>query len=620
MELFVINRHGEERIDVNQEEEQNKVDAVLRRIERKKQQRIRQRERQKNKAVGSASTQPSKTSKTSLLTPELKDNKGTAEAKNYTKEEKKEKLSDISSFTVLGSENKLSKAKAHRVLPQWLLNPTVISANLKDLSVKVSKMKQLDKSLRNKLKANGIHTLFPVQATVVPWLIKSQKFGHTLFPQDVCVSAPTGSGKTLAFVLPIVQALKDYSVKKIRALVILPTQDLAEQVYKTFKTYAKDTTIDIGLITGKNSFNIEQKQLVYHNEVYGFVSKIDVLVCTAGRLVNHLKATEGFSLHFLEYLVIDEADRVLENEQDDWLYHFEKHVSSSDAQVQSKKILNVFTLQKKRPPQKLLFSATLSQDPEKLEKMSLFQPKLFTTVGDPTPEGEEDHSKFVGRYTTPKELIEKYIECTKDLKPLVLYKFIKQEQLTKTLVFTHSLESAHRLKILLKSLFKDKLKIEEISSSMKGKSRDVFISNFSCGQIDILICTDALARGIDLPGVKCVISYSVPKYLKTYIHRVGRTARAGESGLAVTVLNKEQSTSFKALLSQMKKDTMEQIIIDEEQLVSLTNLYKKSLNKLKQTVRKEEKSGFVNLLSKKKSLQRKQKNGKRRKTTELSNI
>lgn len=150
--------------------------------------------------------------------------------------------------------------------------------------------------------------------------------------------------------------------------------------------------------------------------------------------------------------------------------------------VSGGKALNLLSLQKPRPPQKLLFSATLSQDPEKLQKLSLFQPKLFTSV----VEGEEaDDASFIGRFTTPKELSEKYIVCSKNLKPLVLYKFIKNESLTKTIIFTHSIESGHRLAILLKSLFKNKLKIEEISSSLTGKRRDELIVTFSNGEIDL---------------------------------------------------------------------------------------------------------------------------------------
>lgn len=152
--------------------------------------------------------------------------------------------------------------------------------------------------------------------------------------------------------------------------------------------------------------------------------------------------------------------------------------------------MNLDSLQKQRPPQKMLFSATLSQDPEKLQKLSLFQPKLFTSiVENPAKEIEEiDQTKaerFIGKYTTPKELTEKYIITSLDLKPLCLYKFIKMEKLTRSIVFTHSAESAHRLTILLKSLFINELKIEEITSQLQGKARNQLIQKFSNGDIDL---------------------------------------------------------------------------------------------------------------------------------------
>lgn len=156
------------------------------------------------------------------------------------------------------------------------------------------------------------------------------------------------------------------------------------------------------------------------------------------------------------------------------------------------KILNQYTLQKQRPPQKLLFSATLSQDPEKLQQLSLFQPKLFTSIVD-SSEGTEkwdisenvNTDTFIGKYTTPKELTEKYIETSVDLKPLVLFKFIKQENLKRTLVFTHSVESAHRLTILLKAMFKNEMAIQEISSHLQPKNRTELITKFSEGKIDL---------------------------------------------------------------------------------------------------------------------------------------
>lgn len=193
------------------------------------------------------------------------------------------------------------------------------------------------------------------------------------------------------------------------------------------------------------------------------MSRVDILVGTAGRLVDHIKHTPGFTLEYLEYLVVDEADRVLDNVQNDWLYHLEKHIYNEEPTDLN--ILNLSNYRSRRAPQKLLFSATLSQDPEKLHKLGLFQPKLFTSI----IEGEEKNvtnisENFIGKYTTPKELTEKYIITSLDLKPLVLYQFIKNENLSRTLVFTHSLENAHRLKVLLQNLFGEEGKIEEIKA------------------------------------------------------------------------------------------------------------------------------------------------------------
>lgn len=152
------------------------------------------------------------------------------------------------------------------MLPNWLTNPTIIAVNLQDLTTKVSELKVLDKGIRKLLKGNGITHFFPVQAEVIPWLLNSNQKASIMFPRDICVSAPTGSGKTLAFVLPVIQALKRHTVKKIRALVILPTQDLAKQVYKTFTFYSQNTSIDICLITGTNSFAVEQQQLIQESK------------------------------------------------------------------------------------------------------------------------------------------------------------------------------------------------------------------------------------------------------------------------------------------------------------------------------------------------------------------
>lgn len=134
------------------------------------------------------------------------------------------------------------------------------------MELRISDLKQLDKSLRKKLKANGICSFFPVQAAVIPWLLEAHRHADIVIPRDVCVSAPTGSGKTLAFVLPVIQALKQHTLKAIRALVVLPTQDLAKQVFKTFRKYTLGTSLDVCLVAGHTPFATEQKHLVVNSK------------------------------------------------------------------------------------------------------------------------------------------------------------------------------------------------------------------------------------------------------------------------------------------------------------------------------------------------------------------
>lgn len=207
----------------------------------------------------------------------VKDDKIVIHISNAYSEEVKRSCKDLfyhpySNFISIIPTNRYF-LQVKRVLPKWLSNPTVISVNLQNLQTKVSGMKCLDKQLRAKLKANGIKKFFPVQAEVIPWLLGSNSEADVFIPRDVCVSAPTGSGKTLAFVLPVVQVLKKCTVKKIRALVLLPTQHLALQIYGTFKEYTEGTGLDVGLVTGKVPFAAEQKQIVGESKMWNFYRK-----------------------------------------------------------------------------------------------------------------------------------------------------------------------------------------------------------------------------------------------------------------------------------------------------------------------------------------------------------
>jgi ATP-dependent RNA helicase DDX51/DBP6 len=161
----------------------------------------------------------------------------------------------------------------------------------------------------------GIGSLFATQAKVIPTILKRRQ-------NDVCVAAPTGSGKTLTYVLPIVQRLATRVVVRLRALVVVPSRDLVSQVHDVFARFCGPLGLRVGSAHGQTSFRQEQDSLVdmHAPSLPGGTSKVDILVCTPGRLMDHLQTTKGFTLQHLSFLVIDEADRLLAQHYNDWVH------------------------------------------------------------------------------------------------------------------------------------------------------------------------------------------------------------------------------------------------------------------------------------------------------------
>lgn len=461
-------------------------------------------------------------------------------------------------FMVLGKDKFQRKQHIDMVLPPWLTSPTIIS---NDLSSSDSNRKPIDQVdyLSDQIKANlasiQIKELFPVQHEVIPWILDVHDKPQPFRPRDICVSAPTGSGKTLAYALPIVQILQERTQRKVRALVVLPVNELAVQVHKVFKKLCEGTTLTCILLSKFTTFEAEQSMLLEEYEGV-WHSKVDIVIATTGRLVEHLHFTTGFSLKSLQFLVMDEADRIMEQIHNNWLYHLDSHVKQQSDSVLGGRAVSLcyseLRSEANRQPQKLLFSATLSQDPEKLQGLKLFQPKLFTAivsqfdVSKPNNpfSSEDQRGSFVGKFTTPLELTEKYCMTQAELKPLSLYTLITENKWKRFLCFTNSGESAHRLSFVLQQLLGDDMRIEELSSGLSPNLRNSVLTKFQMGHINGLVCSDALARGIDVQDVDIVISYEMPRHIKTYIHRVGRTGRAGKKGLAVTMLLKHEMPLF----------------------------------------------------------------------------
>ncbi|XP_009877073.1 PREDICTED: ATP-dependent RNA helicase DDX51, partial [Apaloderma vittatum] len=506
-----------------------------------------------------------------------------------------------SSLMVLGDYDRKPVQKVQPFLPQWLAQPKLVQKRIKDNLVPIADVPGIHPRLLKKLQMNGIESFFPVQAEVIPAILQSASNGYLMGPggyrpRDICVSAPTGSGKTLSFVIPIIQVLLDRVVCRVRALVVLPTKELAQQVSKVFNIYTDGTGLKVVLITGQKSFAKEQEMLV-QKKVTGYCSLADIIVATPGRLTDHINQTPGFSLTQLRFLIVDEADRMIDDMHQNCLNQIVKAVfrveddSGSNMLFQRIKpgpVTAASSCYLQIPLQKLLFSATLTQDPEKLQQLDLFQPRLFTsvysekkTLGDGT-ETEQDSNK---KYTLPEELSQCYVPCDLNSKPLLLLHFMLTMKFTRVLCFTNSREASHRLFLLVQAF--GGVTVAEFSSRLPPKERQRTMKEFEQGKIQLLISTDATARGIDIQGVNYVINYDAPQFIRTYIHRVGRTARAGKVGVAFSFVLRIQERSFLRMLKDAGIQDIKKQPVKGNSLKPLVQQYEEALCKLEKTVKNE---------------------------------
>ncbi|KAJ3217988.1 ATP-dependent RNA helicase dbp6 [Dinochytrium kinnereticum] len=561
-------------------------------------------------------------------------------------------------------------------LPEWLSNPTIISSTLGNPTEESSIANPewgLSTRTASRLEAMGIKHLFPVQQAILPKLLRS-RYGTSSMPEatlssassategevarhlvlgDLCVSAPTGSGKTLAFALPILEALGSRVITRLRALIVLPTRDLAVQVKATFDAVAKGSGLRIALVTGSTSFAAEQGVLVDRGvalcETSGALDslqgrrdrismdvetegpgqgsgKVDILVATPGRLVDHLIGTPGFTLKHLRFLVLDEADRLLSQSYQGWLDLVLKaasgvdvfdstaasarsgmHIPSPHANMleirkTSKSIKSdrglwnpnewdldpygrpvhtAITLRAEKsntattskvlrhvtPLQKLLFSATLTRNPAKIASLRLNNPAYIAVSAPVADTGmalddDETRAEEVERYTAPDTLREHMIVVTDPYdKPLALFHLLFNMNMTGVLVFTKSVEAAHRLAALIdffaahwsgETREKEVVWARAISSDLTSAGRRQLIDSFRKNQVRSLICSDVMSRGMDLGAtVQTVINYDAPMRAKTYVHRVGRTARAGREGDAYTILESKEARRFKEQMGKV---------------------------------------------------------------------
>jgi ATP-dependent RNA helicase DDX51/DBP6 len=399
-------------------------------------------------------------------------------------------------------------------LPKWLAHPVIISTST------TAPLSSPDDELI--FESLGIEGLFPFQSYVRDRL----RLKHPEGPRDLCVSAPTGSGKTLAYVLPVVEKLKERIVGRLRALVVVPTRDLVPQVEETFRMVCEAYKCGNLLKNG-----------------------VDYMVTTPGKLISGLPLMK---LDSLKYLVVDEADRLLDQSFQEWLPQL-LNTLKNDKTVQMKEFDSDAWNEDAGHVQKLLFSATLTTNPAKISPLNLYRP-LYLTVR--SNNGEDSIDKDI-ELVTPETLKETMVvfNGAEELKPAVLVevfeeilpKMIGDGEKGKILCFTKSVSSTQRLTKLL-SVMRPELRVCAFHGTLSDIDRSRLLEEFATGKVQVLVGSDAMARGLDLKSVRCVVNYDMPMFAATYVHRVGRTARAGQIGWATTILPASQTRNFKKMI------------------------------------------------------------------------
>jgi ATP-dependent RNA helicase RhlE len=344
---------------------------------------------------------------------------------------------------------------------------------------------------------NNIQQALEEEGYSNPTPIQEQAIPEILLGQDLVASAQTGTGKTGAFAIPILNLIHRIvgsakKVKHIRTLVVTPTRELAIQIDESFKTYGKYTNVKSLVIFG----GVNQVPQV--NELK---MGIDVLIATPGRLLDLHK--QGYiDLDHLHHLVLDEADQMLD-------MGFINDV---------KKIIKLTPDNR----QTLLFSATMPLAIRELADTFLTKPKYISV----TPVS-----------STAENVSQKVYFVNKDDKRLLLKQLIIEESLSNALVFTRTKHGADNI---VKVLKKASIKAEAIHGDKSQNARQRVLEQFKNKEIDILVATDIAARGIDIEQLPFVINFDIPNISETYVHRIGRTGRAGNSGLAISFCGKDE--------------------------------------------------------------------------------
>lgn len=337
-----------------------------------------------------------------------------------------------------------------------------------------------------------------------PTPIQQQSIPVTLEGKDVLAAAETGSGKTAAFTLPILQSLATALPPRnnlVSALVLVPTRELAVQVEEAIRQYGRNFPRKLKslAIYGGVSINAQMQAMR---------GGADIVVATPGRLID-LFERNAIDLRNVSTLVLDEADRMLDlgfaDELDD--------------------ILDELPEQR----QNLLFSATFPKGVQELTDDFLDNPVKI---------------KIEQESTIPEQLVQRAIEVDHNNRTMLLKHLLKQQNWAQILIFVASKRTANNVEM---KLYRSGIQAKTLHGDLTQKERNQALQEFKSGECKILIATDLAARGIDIPNLPCVLNYDLPRAAADYVHRIGRTARAGEIGEAISFVDHEGDAHFKLI-------------------------------------------------------------------------
>ena len=357
----------------------------------------------------------------------------------------------------------------------------------------------LSKSLLKALSEQGYQKPTEIQQAAIPILLKGS---------DLFASAQTGTGKTAAFALPMLQLLDERRTKRpkdraIRALILTPTRELALQIDESFRAYGRHVPLRTAVVLGGVSSSAQIRALRRNP---------DILVATPGRLLD-LLGQGHIRLNNVEMLVLDEADRMLDM---GFIHDVRKIVGKVPSNRQT-----------------MLFSATLPNDVIQLASSMLKDPVRISI--SPT-------------FEVADNITQKILFVEQMHKNALLKNILKDKTIGKALVFTRTKHMARRLS---QQLCQQGISADSIHSNKSQSARQVALADFDKGRVRVLVATDIVARGIDVDGITHVINYELPNEAESYVHRIGRTARAGADGIALSFCNTEEL----ALLGSIEKLT-----------------------------------------------------------------